>query len=121
MVLAAIATVCSFFSCLGSYPEGFSLNLCGAISIGSAILTKDTQKLSERIKTYLLAGKGSISYDSPIVLHTRLLLILIRPPSFSCRMDNGLEQSFSCDYCFHTNTTYWDKRHFISKAIVAKH
>jgi hypothetical protein len=38
-------------------------------------------------------------------------IILIEP----CPMCNGLEQSFSCDYCFHRNTVYWDKRHFVSK------
>ena len=52
-------------------------------------------------------------------------LILIYPPKpeyeiiliESCPMDNGLEQSFDCDCCFHKNTIYWDKRHFISKRL----
>lgn len=29
-----------------------------------------------------------------------------------CPICNGLEQSFSCDYCFQKNTIYWDKKHF---------
>jgi hypothetical protein len=40
-----------------------------------------------------------------------LEIILVEP----CPMCNGLEQSFSCDYCFQKNTIYWDKRHFVSK------
>jgi hypothetical protein len=40
-----------------------------------------------------------------------LEIILVEP----CPMCNGLEQSFSCDYCFHKNTIYWDIRHFVSK------
>ena len=29
-----------------------------------------------------------------------------------CPICNGLEQNFSCDYCFQKNTIYWDKKHF---------
>jgi hypothetical protein len=36
-------------------------------------------------------------------------IILIEP----CPMCNGLEQCFSCDYCFQKNTIYWDKKHFV--------
>jgi hypothetical protein len=35
-------------------------------------------------------------------------IILMQP----CPICNGLEQSFSCDYCFQKNTIYWDKKHF---------
>jgi hypothetical protein len=39
-------------------------------------------------------------------------------PVEPCPMCNGgLEQSFSCDYCFQKNTIYWDKRHFVPKAV----
>lgn len=41
-------------------------------------------------------------------------IILVEP----CPMCNGgLEQSFSCDYCFQKNTIYWDKRHFLPETI----
>jgi hypothetical protein len=42
-----------------------------------------------------------------------LEIILVEP----CPMCNGIEQSFSCDYCFQKNTIYWDKRHFVSKTM----
>jgi hypothetical protein len=40
-------------------------------------------------------------------------IILVEP----CPICNGLERSFSCDYCLQKNTIYWDKRHFVSKTI----
>jgi hypothetical protein len=42
-----------------------------------------------------------------------LEIILVEP----CPMCNGIEQSFSCNYCFQKNTIYWDKRHFVSKTM----
>jgi hypothetical protein len=43
---------------------------------------------------------------------TQYEIILVEP----CPMCNGLEQTFSCDYCFEKNTIYWDERHFVSKS-----
>ena len=104
--------------------------LCKRITTGLKIYPEHKNSLMNSLKSSLSSAtslpeeiNGHKMIRSNYLVHcsncyAAIIAIPPRPEyeiilSEPCPICNGLEQSFSCDYCFQKNTIYWDKKHFV--------